>query len=1370
MKKILFPAIGLLASLLTAQAQYFTPGNLAVLRIGGASQYDLTSGGGAAVWIDQYTTNGTLVSSFAVPSSGSNALILSGEPYEGYLTLTPNSSKLVFAGYNTAAPYSSELIDSASTNVPRVIATLDGYGNFDEPITNMAIFNTYTITSAVSDGTNYWAGGTGPKYGPSVVYVGTADAGADNAVLTGLFYTGFRSVNLYNNALYATGYESNSLSGTEYGAGSSMLLDNAGALPTNSTSYTNIFPTGTSAASTPSDLVIDPTGSIAYVADYSFGIVKFTNSGSGWVSNYTIVLTNAGYASASGSQHAISVTADFTQNPVVLYATTGETYTNRLVTLQDTGTAAGANATVVNLALGSASGTGTNTYRGVRFVPGAYPVITSQPASVTNDAGQTISFSISATGSPTLTYQWYSNSVANPTFVAIPSATLSTFNLVDTDTNESGSQFYAIVSNAYGIAQSSNATATINPPGPPINIQVTPSSQTVNAGSSAVFTATFVGATNSVSYAWSLNGIPLTDGPLGGSTISGSTNAILTITDAFATNDGSYEVIISNSIAIASGGPGVLLVNDPAIITNVTGGTNIPGSGPVDLTVSAIGTGLTYQWLSNGVAISGANSSSYSAPGSATISASSYSVVVTSSSGVSVTNGPTIVSFTPLILDETFTYPDGNLFDVAAPTWTEISGTSPILVLDDRVQIAQTNTTKGTAFAQSLYTQPQSNTVIWASFTVNLTTLPSDTTGTYFAYFEDTNFGFYARIFAFTTNKQTFTPDIPSAAYPGTYRLGVSDKSGSVSAVVELDMAPGIDYHVVAFYDMVNELCGMAVNPSQTEYNQVYSPTAPSPLVSGYATDAFTFAGLPMAGYGLREASGCGILELDDLEVSYDWNTNNGATPPGAGSGYAAVTANLTAELPVIGLLTPGITNYAGNPGLLEVAASGIDLTYAWFQNGTALSDGTNISGSATPTLAINLLDGTNSGDYTVVVSNEAGSVTSAVAVVSVNTTPTTPIFTLEPSNIVTSLGSTVTFTSAAVGTGPLTYQWSTGASGANLTLAGVSTNISGSTYSVVVTGGTGLSATSAVVTLTVNGPVITNIAYLRSLQDASLAPTITVPASNSVTVYQVTGVVIESTNLESATYAEYWIQDSTAGIEFFVEDPTFRPHLGDVVSVSGVVDIFDDALELDGSANNPQEPYFIVSTNGESSPLPFAPELIPFGFSTANPALSSLVYQGSLATFTNVYFVQAGATFGDEGTYEVTNNSGQSYSIYTGESDGPDIIGQTIPKFAYSITGPYDQFDTTYEIMVTAASDIVTAPPPVVTNATATLSGANLVLAWTAVPASYTYSIWSATNLAGPWVSVQGGLWFTNSSATYTNTNVFSTNAPAMFFQIDSP
>ena len=249
-------------------------------------------------------------------------------------------------------------------------------------------------------------------------------------------------------------------------------------------------------------------------------------------------------------------------------------------------------------------------------------------------------------------------------------------------------------------------------------------------------------------------------------------------------------------------------------------------------------------------------------------------------------------------------------------------------------------------------------------------------------------------------------------------------------------------------------------------------------------------------------------------------------------------------------------------------------------------------------------------------------------------------------------------------------------------------------------------SVTSTNAVLTVLGPIVTNIAFLRSLQVTNAAPTITIAASNSVPVYQVTGIVIEYTNIESSTYAEYWIQDNTAGVEFFVIDPTFRPHLGDLITVSGVVDIFDDAVELDGSANNPQEPYSITSTNGENLPLPYPPNLIPFGFATANPGLSSLVYQGSRGTFTNCYFLEAGSTFSGNGTYHVTNSTGQEYELYIAQSAGPDLAGTTVPAFAYSITGVYDQFDAEYELNLSAGNNIVTAPPPAVTNLTASASG----------------------------------------------------------------
>ncbi len=70
----------------------------------------------------------------------------------------------------------------------------------------------------------------------------------------------------------------------------------------------------------------------------------------------------------------------------------------------------------------------------------------------------------------------------------------------------------------------------------------------------------------------------------------------------------------------------------------------------------------------------------------------------------------------------------------------------------------------------------------------------------------------------------------------------------------------------------------------------------------------------------------------------------------------------------------------------------------------------------------------------------------------------------------------TFTVAAAAVGTGPITYQWNTDGSlnGATVarsyTLTRVSTNLSGTTYSVTATGGAAPSATSTNAVLTVNG------------------------------------------------------------------------------------------------------------------------------------------------------------------------------------------------------------------------------------------------------------------------------------------------------------
>ena len=111
-------------------------------------------------------------------------------------------------------------------------------------------------------------------------------------------------------------------------------------------------------------------------------------------------------------------------------------------------------------------------------------------------------------------------------------------------------------------------------------------------------------------------------------------------------------------------------------------------------------------------------------------------------------------------------------------------------------------------------------------------------------------------------------------------------------------------------------------------------------------------------------------------------------------------------------------------------------------------------------------------GNYSVVVTNADGSLTSAVAVLTVTTGGTAPTVTTQPSSQTVVAGGNATFSVAASGTAPLKYQWTfggsklSGATNASLTLSGAQSGNAG-TYAVVVTNNYG-SITSSGATLTV--------------------------------------------------------------------------------------------------------------------------------------------------------------------------------------------------------------------------------------------------------------------------------------------------------------
>ena len=90
--------------------------------------------------------------------------------------------------------------------------------------------------------------------------------------------------------------------------------------------------------------------------------------------------------------------------------------------------------------------------------PGA-PSITTQPANQTVTVGQTATFSVSATGTAPLSYQWQKSGTG------ISGATSASYTTPPTTIADSGGQFSVIVSNSSGSVTSNMAALTVNPAG-----------------------------------------------------------------------------------------------------------------------------------------------------------------------------------------------------------------------------------------------------------------------------------------------------------------------------------------------------------------------------------------------------------------------------------------------------------------------------------------------------------------------------------------------------------------------------------------------------------------------------------------------------------------------------------------------------------------------------------------------------------------------------------------------------------------------------------------------------------------------------------------------------------------------------------------
>ena len=136
-----------------------------------------------------------------------------------------------------------------------------------------------------------------------------------------------------------------------------------------------------------------------------------------------------------------------------------------------------------------------------------------------------------------------------------------------------------------------------------------------------------------------------------------------------------------------------------------------------------------------------------------------------------------------------------------------------------------------------------------------------------------------------------------------------------------------------------------------------------------------------------------------------------------------------------------------------QVAVQGTaPLSFQWYSNGAPLSDNGHYFGSMETNLTIMDFQPADIGNYTLVVTNYVGSITSVVATLNI----LNPIITSQPQSQSTVGGGTVTFSVSTTGQQPFNYQWLLngtnldGATNNPLILSNILLSQSG-TYSVVV-------------------------------------------------------------------------------------------------------------------------------------------------------------------------------------------------------------------------------------------------------------------------------------------------------------------------------
>jgi len=169
----------------------------------------------------------------------------------------------------------------------------------------------------------------------------------------------------------------------------------------------------------------------------------------------------------------------------------------------------------------------------------------------------------------------------------------------------------------------------------------------------------------------------------------------------------------------------------------------------------------------------------------------------------------------------------------------------------------------------------------------------------------------------------------------------------------------------------------------------------------------------------MQRTIGTGLAFRNQLALTSSLNYVAAMTTTGS-STFCNITLSNSSMAPYITTQPVSQSVTAGQIATFSVATTGSAVTFQWMKNGVFIS-GANSSNYSTPVTTIT----DNGAQFTVSVSNAAGTASSNSALLTVTAPVIAPAITLQPMAQSVTAGQAANFTVAATGTAPMTYQWS---------------------------------------------------------------------------------------------------------------------------------------------------------------------------------------------------------------------------------------------------------------------------------------------------------------------------------------------------------